>query len=136
MATSLSQLMDGARSKVPEVSVADVKRSLGRKEVALVLDVREPEEWSKGHIPHAVNVPRGWLELRADPASPIADPTLCADPAASIVAYCFQAPGVRSLLAAGTLIEMGYTNVTALSGGLRAWIDAGLPVEEPTRGDG
>ena len=131
MATSLRQLMDEARRKVPEVSAADVKRSLDQGGSALVLDVREPEEWSKGHIPRAVNVPRGWLELRADPASPIADPTLSADRDARIVAYCFQSPGVRSMLAAATLVELGYTNVTALSGGLKGWIDGGLPVEEP-----
>jgi rhodanese-related sulfurtransferase len=129
MTTTLKRLMQEAASLVAQVSPAELTGSLDRGEAALILDVRESEEWSRGHIPGSMNVPRGWLELRADAASPIADPTLSRDPRARIVAYCYQAPGVRSLLAATTLIELGYTNVAALSGGLKAWVGEGLPIQ-------
>jgi rhodanese-related sulfurtransferase len=129
MAASLKTMMAEARSKVRDASPTDVKGSLDRGQIALVLDVREREEWSKSHIPGAVNVPRGWLELKADPASPIADSRLSQHQAAPIAVYCLQAPGARSLLAAATLVELGYTNVVAIGGGLKAWMEAGLPVE-------
>lgn len=95
MTTTLKWLMQEAASRVAQVSPAELTGSLDRGEAALILDIRESEEWSRAHIPGSMNVPRGWLELRADAASPIADPTLSRDPRARIVAYSYQAPGAR-----------------------------------------
>ena len=72
----LMSMIAGARSTATEVSVVQAADALNRGEVRVVVDVREPGEFREEHIPDAVNIPRGLLELRADPASPVADPTL------------------------------------------------------------
>jgi rhodanese-related sulfurtransferase len=120
-----------ARSRVREIPPAAVKDGVDGGKIDLVVDVREPREWQQGHVPGALNVPRGLLELKADPESPVADPAL-ARREASIVVYCTKAPSARSLFAAETLQEMGFANVAAMAAGLNGWREAGLPVEEAT----
>jgi alkyl hydroperoxide reductase subunit AhpC/rhodanese-related sulfurtransferase len=125
----LMSMIAGARSTATEVSVVQAADALNRGEVRVVVDVREPGEFREEHIPDAVNIPRGLLELRADPASPVADPTLSEGQADRILVYCAKGPGARSLLAAQTLTTMGYERVEVLGGGLLAWNEAGLPVD-------
>ena len=98
-------------------------------EGALVLDVREPGEFAKGHIARARNVPRGMLELRAAADSPVADPELTERRDDPIFVYCTKSPSARSLFAAQTLAALGYENVSVIEGGLNAWAEAGLPTE-------
>jgi molybdopterin/thiamine biosynthesis adenylyltransferase/rhodanese-related sulfurtransferase len=86
-----------------------------------VIDVREADEHAQGALPGAVWIPRGFLEMRIDKH--------VADRAAPIVLYC--AGGVRSLFAARSLVELGYTNVKSLAGGFTAWKRAGLAWEMP-----
>jgi rhodanese-related sulfurtransferase len=129
MSLTLAQMVANARSEAREISPADAAQAYNSAELAVIVDVREPGEFHEGHVPEAVNVPRGLLELRADPASPVADQTLSADQAARILVYCTKGPGARSLLAAQTLTSMGYENIEVLGGGLVAWAEAGLPVE-------
>jgi rhodanese-related sulfurtransferase len=129
MALSLAQMVATARSQAREISPAQAADAHNQAEVDLIVDVREPSEYQEGHVPHAINIPRGLLELRADPASPGADATLSADRSARILVYCTRGPGARSLLAAQTLTSMGYERVEVLGGGLMAWAEAGLPVE-------
>lgn len=124
-ALTLAQMIGAARAEVVEVDAADAKGS----GFDLILDVRERGEYGGGHIPDAINIPRGLLEIKADPASPAADATLSADRSARILVYCTKAPGARSMLAAQTLRTMGYDGVEVLVGGLNAWTEAGLPVE-------
>jgi rhodanese-related sulfurtransferase len=131
MAVGLKELIARARAAVREIPPAAVKDGVDRGEIDLVVDVREPREWQEGHVPGAVNVPRGLLELKADPESPVADPALSRHEA-SVVVYCTKGPGARSLLAAETLTEMGFANVAVLAGGLNGWREAGLPVDEAT----
>jgi rhodanese-related sulfurtransferase len=131
MASSLKEMIQAARAQVHELPPSQVAAALERGEIDLVVDVREPEEWSRGHIPGSVNIPRGWLEIRADPASPGAHQDLSKNRDARIVVYCLQAPSARSLLAAQTLGRMGYTNVSGIEGGLLSWRDQGLPLEPP-----
>jgi rhodanese-related sulfurtransferase len=133
MAQSLAQMVASARSDAREVSPAQAAEAENHAELGLIIDVREPGEYRESHVPRAVNIPRGVLELRADPASPATDPTLSADRSARILVYCTKRPGARSLLAAQTLSSMGYENVEVLSGGLMAWAEAGLPVEGETQ---
>jgi len=95
----------------------------------MLIDVREPWEWDKGHISDAVSIPRGLLELRADPESPVTNPELSGNKDARLVLYCTKAPSARSMLAAQALGRMGYSNVAALRGGLDEWNAAGLPAE-------
>lgn len=129
MSRTLTEMVAAARSEAQEVSPAQAAEAGNNSELALILDVREPAEYVDGHVPRAVNIPRGLLELRADPASPVADAALSADQSARILVYCTKGPGARSLLAAQTLSSMGYENVEVLGGGLNAWVEAGLPVE-------
>ena len=129
MAFGLMQMIQEARASVKEVSVEDAHEGLRTGDVHMLIDVREPFEWDKGHISDAVNVPRGLLELRADPESPVTDPDLSENRDARVILYCTKAPSARSMLAAQTLGRMGYSNVAALRGGLDEWKAAGLPAE-------
>jgi sulfur-carrier protein adenylyltransferase/sulfurtransferase len=115
MAKTYKQLMEEARQVVPEVTVDEVKTRVERGEKWALLDVREREEYREGHLDGAVSLPRGFLEMRVEEAVP--------DKSAPIIAYC--AGGVRSLIAARTLKEMGYENVASMSGGYTAWKNAG-----------
>lgn len=129
MALTLAQMVAGARSEAREIPPVRAAEAHNRAELHLIVDVREPGEYRKGHLPGAVNIPRGVLELRADPASPGADAALSSDRSARVLVYCTKGPGARSLLAAQTLSLMGYEHVEVLAGGLIAWDEAGLPVE-------
>ena len=120
MAKTYKQIIDEARSAVPEVSADDVKARLDKKEPLTLLDVREKEEYRQGYIPGAVSLPRGFLDMRVEEVVP--------DKKAPIVAYC--ASGTRSLLAGRTLRELGYTNVVSMRGGYQGWKNQGLPIRE------
>lgn len=129
MAFGLKEMIQEARSSVQEVSVEDAHDGLRSGEVHMLIDVREPWEWDKGHITDAVSIPRGLLELRADPESPVTNPELSGNKDARVIVYCTKAPSARSMLAAQTLGRMGYSNVAALRGGLEVWQAEGLPAE-------
>ena len=127
MTVTLSQMIQAARGSVTEIPPAQAAAALEGGEVGLVIDVREPEEYRAGHLPDAVNIPRGLLEIRADPASPAPDPALSSSRSAHVLVYCAKGPGARSLLAAQTLASMGYEHVECIAGGLAGWTEAGLP---------
>ena len=129
MSLTLAEMIATARSEAREISPAQAAEADNHSELHLIVDVREPAEYQETRIPRAINVPRGLLEIRADPASPAADASLSADQSARILVYCTKGPGARSLLAAQTLTSMGYRHVEVLGGGLMAWVEAGLPTE-------
>ena len=114
-----TDLVNEAKEKVCEISVADAKGKIDSGAPLFILDVREPDEFSKGHIPKAINIPRGLLEFKVGSAIPNKD--------AHIIAYCKS--GGRSCLACSTLQELGYKNVESIAGGWAAWLKAGYPVE-------
>lgn len=122
-----NQMLETARKNVPEVTAAETKDRLDRGEVDLIIDVREPEEWNKGHIPGAVHAVRGMLEWYADPTSPSAKREITSRQDGRIVLHC--AAGARSLLAADLMRRMGYKNVASMVGGFTAWEAKGLPIE-------
>jgi rhodanese-related sulfurtransferase len=129
MAETLQSMIQEAKSGATEIAPSEARSAMGSGEVGLIVDVREPNEFAEAHLPDAVNIPRGVLELRADPASPVADEQLSADRSGRVLVYCTKGPGARSLLAAQTLSGMGYENVEVLGGGLIGWEEEGLPVE-------
>ena len=92
----------------------------------MLLDVREAEEWQHGHIDGSVPAPRGLVEFFADPTNPRHNKAL--DPDRRVIVVC--ASGACAALAAVTLQEMGYDDVVVLEGGLKGWVDAGLPTCE------
>jgi molybdopterin/thiamine biosynthesis adenylyltransferase/rhodanese-related sulfurtransferase len=117
MAKSFQDIMAEARKEVPEVTpqqVNDLLTNNGKSHV--LLDVRESDEWRQGHLEGALPLPRGFLEIKVETAIP--------DKKAPIIAYC--AGGVRSLLAAKAMKEMGYQNVSSMSGGYTAWKNGGF----------
>ncbi len=119
---TMQSMLAAAQAKVPQIDIVEARARHGR---ALFVDVRDQHEVAAGHIPGALHVPRGHLEFIADPASPSHPSQLAAD--AELVIYC--AAGGRSALAAATLQEMGYANVSNLVGGYAAWVNTGGPTE-------
>ena len=93
---------------------------------AVLLDVREGEEWQHGHIDGSLPAPRGLLEFLADPTSPRHKSGL--DPARRVIVVC--ASGTRATFAAATLKTLGYQDPVVLEGGIKAWMAAGLPTHE------
>lgn len=120
MTPSGQDLLKQARAAAEALKPEDVKRIADSEKVTLV-DVREADEWRRGHLPDAVHVARGYLEFQAESKVP--------DKEAPLIVYC--AGGNRSAFASETLKQMGYTNVRHMSGGFTGWRDAGLPVVEP-----
>lgn len=117
MAKSFQDIMAEARKEIPEVSAQQVNELLKNNgKSPVVLDVRESDEWRQGHLEGALPLPRGFLEIKVEGAVP--------DKNSPIIAYC--AGGVRSLLAAKVMKEMGYQNVSSMAGGYAAWKNGGF----------
>src|SRR5688500_6261952 len=114
--TRFQKLVQDAKTRITEISAAEAAREVERG--ALLIDVREREDWSLGHAPGAVHVPRGTIELEIEEKAPALD--------TPIICHC--GGGSRSALVAENLQKMGYTNVKSLAGGFKAWKQAGLPV--------
>ncbi|MGO9455651.1 MAG: molybdopterin-synthase adenylyltransferase MoeB [Acidimicrobiales bacterium] len=112
------ELLNQAKQVVDEVDTAEAESRLGG---ATFLDVREPEEYQQGAIAGAVHIPRGQLEFSVESRLPEKG-----DP---VVVYC--ASGIRSVFAARTLGELGYTQVASMAGGFNRWKDDGRPWEAP-----
>lgn len=116
MAKTFQEIMAQARKEIPEFTpqqVNEILTSNGKHQV--VIDVREKDEWREGHLEDAVSLPRGFLEIKVESTVP--------DKNTPVIAYC--AGGVRSLLAAKIMKEMGYQNVSSMAGGYTAWKNAG-----------
>lgn len=125
MSTFTAHLKD-VKSKIRETDIEAVKRMVAAGKAApasavgpVIVDVREKDEWLEGFIPGALWIPRGFLELRIEDKVPERD--------REIVLYC--AGGTRSALAARSLADLGYKNVTSMAGGFTAWKRAGLDFE-------
>jgi molybdopterin/thiamine biosynthesis adenylyltransferase/rhodanese-related sulfurtransferase len=117
MAKSFQEIMAEARKEIPEVSAQQVNELLKNNgKSPVILDVRESDEWRQGHLEGALPLPRGFLEIKVESAVPNKE--------APIIAYC--AGGVRSLLAAKAMKEMGYQNVSSMAGGYAAWKNGGF----------
>jgi sulfur-carrier protein adenylyltransferase/sulfurtransferase len=120
MTPSSAQVQKQIRNQVDEVDPAEVRSQIGNG--AVLVDVRENEEFAAGHIPGAVHVPRSYLESRIEGAAPDHD--------AHVILYCQS--GNRSAWAAHTLRELlGYENVEHMKGGITLWKDRGYEVEVP-----
>lgn len=113
-------LVNDARRRVRETDVAAIWARVSRREKFHLIDVREDNEWAKGHLPGATHLGKGIIERDIE--------LLIPDPNAEIVLYC--GGGYRSALAADALQRMGYRNVVSMDGGYRGWTEAGHPVEK------
>lgn len=115
-------LVQAARQSITECAPADICVRLQAPD-ALLIDVREPDEYCQGHIAGAVNIPRGLLEFRIS-----SDPAL-QDVTRPVIVYC-KTSG-RAALSAIALRAMGFENVVSLAGGFEAWQDDCRPVVQP-----
>jgi molybdopterin/thiamine biosynthesis adenylyltransferase/rhodanese-related sulfurtransferase len=118
MSPSGAEVLRQIKSRITEVDPSAVRAQLGNG--AVVIDVRETEEFAQGHIPGAKHVPKSYLESRIEGA--------VKDRSAHVILYCQS--GNRSAWAARTLIEdLGYENVEHMTGGITLWKDRGYDVE-------
>jgi molybdopterin/thiamine biosynthesis adenylyltransferase/rhodanese-related sulfurtransferase len=115
---TLKEMLAEARRIVPGEGPADLQRRLASGEPVVVIDVRDPDEYRDGHLEAAANISRGFLEFRIG--------TAVTDAGTPIVLYCQT--GLRSMLAAKALKELGYQTVINLQGGFQKWAQSGLPV--------
>ena len=114
------KLVNESKARVKETNVADVKRRIDAGEKMMVVDVREDNEWSQGHISGAIHLGRGIIERDIEARVP--------DTNAKLILYC--GGGFRSALVADNLQKMGYTNVESMDGGWKGWQQAGLPTSK------
>ena len=105
-------LIEEAKQQVDEVTPEQVREMQARGERVVYLDVREPNEWNLGRLPHAVHLPRGNLETKVEGL---------VERGQKVVIYC--ARGNRSALAALTMKQMGYENVASMARGFLGWAD-------------
>jgi rhodanese-related sulfurtransferase len=113
------RIVQDAKSRVRECTVANVKARLDSGDTFTLVDVREESEYAAGHLPGAIHIGKGVIERDIETKVP--------DLTTPLVLYC--GGGFRSALAADALLKMGYTNVISMDGGWTGWKNAGLPVE-------
>jgi rhodanese-related sulfurtransferase len=114
-------LVADAKSRITEISVSDLAKKLTVGAPFYLIDVRELDEYQQGAIPNAMHLSKGIIERDIEKRIP--------DYQAEIVVYC--SGGFRSCLVADNLKKMGYSHVASLTGGLRAWLEAGYPLPSP-----
>jgi molybdopterin/thiamine biosynthesis adenylyltransferase len=120
MSPSGAELLRQVKSQIDEIDPSEVRELIG--EGVAIVDVRETEEFAAGHLPGAKHVPRSYLETRIE--------GVVSDRDAQVVLYCQS--GNRSAYGARTLTEdLGYTNVTSMTGGITLWKDRGYEVVVP-----
>jgi rhodanese-related sulfurtransferase len=124
MAKTLTDFVREARARVHGISVEEFDEMIENHDDVLIVDVREAEEFHRGHIPGALLVPRGVLESAADTSNPMRVEKLCGARDWTII-VCSQ-NNVRSALAADTLQQMGFQKVYLLVDGIRHWEAQGL----------
>ena len=111
------KLVDDAKSRVREISVADTQARLAADENVRLIDVREDNEWEAGHAAAATHLGKGIIERDIEQLIP--------DKSTELILYC--GGGYRSALVADVLQRMGYTNAWSMAGGWKAWKDSGAP---------
>jgi sulfur-carrier protein adenylyltransferase/sulfurtransferase len=116
--TTFKDMIRRVKSEIREVSPDEARE---RAKDAVLIDVREADEWAQGHVPGALFIPRGFLELRVEEKVP--------DRAKEVILYC--AGGTRSALAARALQDLGYERVSSMAGGFGRWKESGFPIDVP-----
>jgi molybdopterin/thiamine biosynthesis adenylyltransferase/rhodanese-related sulfurtransferase len=113
------ELLKATKAQIREVTPAEAERLVD--DGALLLDVREPDEYEQGAVPGSVHIPRGHLESQIENRAP--------EHGRPIVIMC--AGGTRSAFAAKTLAELGYEDVVSMDGGFNKWKDEGRSWSKP-----
>ena len=113
-------LVTQVKKQINEITPQALKALIDGQQPFHLIDVRENDELSSGHIPTAMHLSKGIIERDIEKQIP--------DPQTPVVLYC--SGGFRCALVANSLQNMGYTHVSSLNTGLQGWIDAGYPVEK------
>jgi len=113
------KIVDDAKSRIKEVTVAETRDRLAANPNAQLIDVREDHEWNDSRAAGAIHLGKGIIERDIETSVP--------DKSTELILYC--GGGYRSALAADVLQKMGYTNVFSMAGGWKAWKESGAPVE-------
>ena len=119
-ASEFLRLVNDAKSRITECTIADLKPRLDAGEKFFLVDVREDREFAAGHLPGAAHLGKGIIERDIEQAIP--------DTTAEIVLYC--GGGYRSALAADSLQKMGYQNIWSMQGGFKQWVRVGFPIKK------
>jgi rhodanese-related sulfurtransferase len=120
MALTPHDLVVEAKSQIKEVSTAEAQALMTKR---TIIDVREYDEFAAGHLPGAINIPRGVLEFK------IGSVAECVDQARPYLIYC-RTSG-RAAMSTVQLQRIGYTDVISMGGGFEAWNTEGRPTEKP-----
>jgi rhodanese-related sulfurtransferase len=113
------KIVNDAKSRIKEVTVAETRERMEQNSNAKLIDVREDNEWDAAHATGATHLGKGIIERDIEAMAP--------DKSTELILYC--GGGYRSALAADVLETMGYTNVWSMAGGWKAWKESGAPVE-------
>ena len=119
MSTPVKEMVEKARAATVQVPLAEFKAAFDSKGDFVIIDVRNPDEFSAAHVPGAVNVARGVLEFNIWSAVP--------DKNKKIYVYCRT--GGRAALATKVLNDLGYKNAVSVKEGMKDWAKAGYPVK-------
>ncbi len=114
------KLVDEAKARIKEINIDDTRKRLAANPKAVLLDVREDDEWHAGHASEAVHLGKGVLERDLEKMIP--------DPETEIIVYC--GGGFRSALTCEVAQKMGYRNVTSLIGGYKGLVSANWPMKK------
>ncbi len=112
------QIVDEAKSRIKETDVNTVKAKIDKRDNFYLVDVREQDEWEKGHLPNSIYLGKGIIERDIEKT--------IEDTNAEIILYC--GGGFRSALAADNIQKMGYSNAMSMDGGYSGWVNAGYPI--------
>ncbi|HVK59825.1 MAG TPA: rhodanese-like domain-containing protein [Candidatus Kapabacteria bacterium] len=114
------KMVNDAKRRIKEVTIDQARERLKANSKAVLVDVREDEEWKNGHAAEAIHLGKGILERDLEKAIP--------DPNTEIIMYC--GGGFRSALTADAAQKMGYRNVTSLIGGYKGLVAANWPMKK------
>jgi len=119
----VNELVARTKTQIKTIDMATFKSAFDKNDLGLIVDVREPGEYADGHIPGAINVPRGQIEFRIWPHVGFPEST---NMSKKMTLYC--ASGNRCTLATKSLQDLGFTNVTAADMRIEDWAKAGYPL--------
>jgi rhodanese-related sulfurtransferase len=120
---AVSELVARTKTQIKTIDMVTFKSAFDKSDLGLIVDVREPGEYADGHIPGAINIPRGQIEFRIWPHVGFPDST---NVSKKVTLYC--ASGARCALAAKSLQDLGLSNVTAADMRIEDWARAGYPL--------
>ncbi len=124
--SSVGQMVAATKKQIKTVKLDEFKAAFDKKDLGLIVDVRQEDEYADGFVPGAVNVPRGLIEFRIWKLVGFPDKT---DLNTRMTLYC--ATGGRCSLATKSLMDLGFTNVTSADMKFEDWVKAGYPVAKP-----